>query len=297
MHPHARNWIGVTVKGEPHMLENITTMQTGHSDVNINSDERRRHFIGGSDAKIIMGSDEIALRKLWEFKSGLRPSEDYSGNLVVALGRATEALNTEWYERQTGETVFDVQARLFHPAYEFLAATLDGLTDKGTAIFEAKFMLPWSFSEDAAAAKHMPQLQHNMAVAGRNTARLSILTGGGKWVLITAEADPIYQDALLEAELRFWDCVTSGTPPRPVGAPPPLPKSEVVRIVDMTGSNEWAVLAAQFRNTKRAHDDHVAAKDSLKALIPADAAEAIGQGLRAKRSKTGAVSFEILTGA
>lgn len=279
------------------MRDNTAECIVESSDTNINSDEQRRRFIGGSDAKIIMGSDEVALRKLWEFKCGLRPSEDYSGNLVIALGRTTEKLNTEWYERQTGETVSDMQARMFHPQFGFLAAKLDGLTDKGTAIFEAKFMLPWSFSEEAAAAKHMPQLQHNMAVTSRPMARLSILTGGGKWVLITAEADPIYQDALLEAELRLWDCVRSGTPPRPVGAPPPLPKSEVVRIVDMTGSNEWAVLAAQYRDTKRAHDDHLAAKDSLKALIPADAAEAIGQGLRAKRSKTGAVSFEILAGA
>lgn len=128
---------------------------------------------------------------------------------------------------------------------------MDGLTENGRAIFEAKFMLPWSFSEEAAAAKHMPQLQHNMAVAGRDTARLSILTGGGKWVLITADADPIYQEALLEAELRFWDCVKSGTAPRPIGAPPPLPKAEIIRIADMSGSNEWAVLAPQYRDTKR----------------------------------------------
>ena len=275
-----------------------TNMRTYDTvDSGMNSDEERQRFIGGSDAKIIMGSDETALRKLWEFKRGLRASEDYSGNLVVALGHATEKLNTDWFERQTGSAVSDHQARLFHPAYAFLAATLDGLTENGRAIFEAKFMLPWSFSEEAAAAKHMPQLQHNMAVARRDTAQLSILTGGGKWVLITADADPIYQEALLEAEIRFWDCVKSGNAPRPMGAPPPLPKSEIVRIADMAGSNEWAVLAAKYRDTKQAHDDHLAAKDGLKALIPLDAAEAIGRGLRAKRSKTGAVSFEILAGA
>lgn len=267
------------------------------AEIDINADERRRLFLGGSDAKIIMGSDETAIRKLWEFKRGLRSSEDYSGNLVVALGHATEKLNTDWFERQTGAAVSDHQTRLFHPDYQFLAATMDGLTDNGRAVFEAKFMLPWSFSEEAAAAKHMPQLQHNMAIAGRDTARLSILTGGGKWVLITADADPIYQDALLEAELRFWDCVKSGTAPRPIGAPRPLPKSEIIRIADMNGSNEWAVLAAKYRDTKQSHDDHLAAKDGLKALVPLDAAEAIGRGLRAKRSKTGAVSFELLAGA
>ncbi|WP_439575934.1 YqaJ viral recombinase family protein [Phreatobacter sp.] len=270
------------------------TPEFSHFTQNINSDAARRAFIGGSDAKIIMGTDETALIRLWEFKSGKRPSDDYSNNLVVALGNATEPLNLEWYQKNTGHQVTDSQQRMFHSDYDFIAATLDGLTDNGQSVFEAKFMLPWSFSEEAAAAKHMPQLQHNMEVAGRHSARLSILTGGGKWVLITAEADPIYQAAMVEAELRFWDCVQSGRPPRLLGAAPPPPKAEIIRIVNMNTSNEWAVLAATFRSTKRYYDDHLAAKEGLKALIPADAAEAIGKGLRAKRSKTGAVSFEIL---
>ncbi len=158
-------------------------------------------------------------------------------------------------------------------------------------------MLPWSFSEEAAAAKHMPQLQHNMSISGRSSARLSILTGGGKWVLISADADPIYQEALLEAELRFWDCVKSGTRPAAHWRPSPATKIGDHPHRRYERSNEWAVLAAKYRETKQAHDDHLAAKDGLKALVPVDAAEAIGRGLRAKRSKTGAVSFEILAGA
>ena len=63
-----------------------------------------------------------------------------------------------------------------------MAATLDGVVEPGGAVFEAKFMLPWSFSELAAAEKHMAQLQHNMAVVQTRTAILSIITGGGKWV-------------------------------------------------------------------------------------------------------------------
>ena len=63
------------------------------------------------------------------------------------------------------------------------------------AVFEAKFMLPWSFSEEAAAEKHMAQLQHNMWVAASRMAVLSIITGGG--VEITIAADPLYQHLLL----------------------------------------------------------------------------------------------------
>ena len=50
-------------------------------------------FIGGSDARIIMGNDEAALVRLWREKRGEVEPEDLSGNLIVQLGLATEALN------------------------------------------------------------------------------------------------------------------------------------------------------------------------------------------------------------
>jgi hypothetical protein len=56
-----------------------------------------------------------------------------------------------------------------------MAATLDGLVKETGAVFEAKFMLPWSFAEEAAAEKHMAQLQHNMLVAGTKKSVLSII--------------------------------------------------------------------------------------------------------------------------
>jgi hypothetical protein len=70
-------------------------------------------------------------------------------------------------------------------------------------VFEAKFMLPWSFSEEAAAEKHMAQLQHNMWVTNVRSAALSIITGGGKWIEMTVPADALYQHFLITAERRF----------------------------------------------------------------------------------------------
>src|SRR5215471_7746270 len=122
----------------------------------------RRSFLGGSDARIIMGRDEQALIRLWREKRGEVESEDLSGNLVVQLGLATEALNRRWYEANTGQAVTDIQKRVHHPALHWMGATLDGRVRGSDAVFEAKFMLPWSFSEEAAAEKYMPQLQHNM---------------------------------------------------------------------------------------------------------------------------------------
>ena len=175
-----------------------------------------------------------------------------------------------------------------------MAATLDGRVEATGEVFEAKFMLPWSFSEEAAAEKHMAQVQHNMWVTNARDAVLSIITGGGKWVEITVPADPLYQHLLLTAERKFWRCVQTGEAPRLFGIEPPKPRLEAVRVVDMSSSNSWAEFAATYRRTRSAYEEHEAAKADLKKLVPEDAKEAVGHGLRAKRSKSGAISFELL---
>ena len=142
----------------------------------------------------------------------------------------------------------------------------------------------------------MPQLQHNIWVTNTTGAVLSIITGGGKWVEIKISADPLYQHLLLTAERKFWRSVQSGEPPRLCGIEPPRPRVEAVRTVDMSGSNAWAEFANLYRLTRPAALDHDRAKTELKALVPEDAKEASGHGVRAKRSKSGAISFELLAG-
>jgi predicted phage-related endonuclease len=255
----------------------------------------RRSFIGGSDARIVMGGDEAALLRLWREKRGEAEPRDLSGNLIVQLGLVTEPLNRHWYERNTGQTVECIQHHLRHPVLRWMGATLDGIVASSGVVFEAKFMLPWSFSEEAAAEKHMAQLQHNMWVTNSPLAALSVITGGGKWVEIKISADPLYQHLLLTAEKKFWRCVESGEPPHLFDVEPPRPRIEAVRIVDMSASNAWGEFSSVFRRTREAHLEHENAKTELKALMPEDAKEAIGHGIRAKRSKSGAVSFDVLT--
>jgi predicted phage-related endonuclease len=257
------------------------------------SQKSRRGFLGGSDARIIMGSDEQALIRLWREKRGEIEPEDLSGNLVVQLGLATEELNRRWYEANTGQVITDVQRKIRHPVLGWMGATLDGRVEGSDAVFEAKFMLPWSFSEEGAAKKYMPQLQHNMWVIAARSAVLSVITGGGKWVEILAHADPLYQHLIVTAERKFWRCVESGEPPRLFGVEPPKPRLEAVRIVDMGSSNAWAEFAATFLHTREAHHEHEQAKLELKSLMPEDAKEATGHGIRARRSKAGAISFDL----
>jgi hypothetical protein len=128
----------------------------------------------------------------------------------------------------------------------------------------------------------------------RRTSVLSIITGGGKWVEIAVPADPLYQHLLLTAEKKFWRCVEIGEPPRLFGVDPPRARIEAARVVDMSASNSWAELADVFLRSRQAYAEHERARAELKALVPEDAKEASGHGIRARRSKAGAISFEVI---
>ena len=141
----------------------------------------------------------------------------------------------------------------------------------------------------------MPQLQHNMWVVAARTAVLSVITGGGKWVEILAHADPLYQHLIVTAERKFWRCVESGEQPQLFGVEPPKPRLEAVRIVDMSFVERLGGVRHDLHAHPQAHLEHDQAKAELKSLMPEDAKEAIGHGIRAKRSKSGAISFDLLT--
>src|SRR5207245_2899560 len=108
-------------------------------------------------------------------------------------------------------------------------------------------------------------------------------------------ADPLYQHLLLTAEKKFWRCVESGEPPRLFGVESPRVRIEAMRVIDMSSSNAWAEFSSVFRRTREAYLEHENAKAELKGLVPEDAKEATGHGIRAKRSKSGAVSFDVLS--
>src|SRR6266480_556746 len=289
---HLSHDLGLITRGATFAIEESMKTQ-----VWTKPSESRRFFIGGSDARIIMGNDEAALVQMWREKRGEAEPEDLSGKLIVQLGRETEALNRSCYQRNTGRQVRDVQRHVRHSAIDWMAATLDGIVEGMEAVFEAKFMLPWSFSEDLAAEKYMAQVQHNMWVTHLRSSVLSIITGGGKWVEIAIPMDPLYLTVLVSAEKKFWRCVQSGEVPHLISAEPPRPRVDVIRIVDMSSSNSWGEFAALFRSTRETFLNHERAKSELKALMPEDARECIGHGVRGRRSKSGAVSFDVLATA
>ena len=155
-------------------------------------------------------------------------------------------------------------------------------------------MLPWSFTEEGGGGKIHAAAAAQYVGHQCKSSVLSIITGGGKWVEITITADPLYQHLLSPRRRSSGAASRAASPLRLFGVEPPKPRIEAVRIVDMSASNSWAEFAGVFRSTRSAFLEHEKAKAELKGLMPEDAKEAIGHGVRAKRSKSGAISFDLL---
>lgn len=252
----------------------------------------RRSGIGGSDANAILSGDRDRIVRLWNEKRGLVPAEDLSSVLPVMLGTWTEAFNRQWYERETGHLVSRVGASLACQKHAFRRCTLDGYIEARDCVFEAKHVGAFYKSDDVLE-RYMPQLQHNMAVTGAPLAVLSVIFGNQRWETFEVASDWLYQEDLLIAEARFWDCVRSGE--EPVPAPlPASPKPVGFREMCLEGNNEWAVAALDWivwRDAARQHKDAAA---TLKQLVEADVIRAFGHGIEIKRSKSGSLTIREL---
>ena len=113
-----------------------------------------------------MGEDEAARIRLWTVKT----RRGRTGGFVEIPHRparcVTEDLNRRWYEVNSGQVVTDVQNTFGIRVFPGWRPRLMGEWDSSGAVFEAKFMLPWYFSEETAL-RMRPQLQHNMWVVAR----------------------------------------------------------------------------------------------------------------------------------
>lgn len=252
----------------------------------------RRKGLGGSDANIIMGGDDAKLLQLFDQKRGEGEVEDLSDVIPVLMGTITEPLNRYIYTKRTGRKVGRVGDSLTHPVYTFMRCSLDGIstTEAGYgALWEAKHVNPFNFDIDNILAKYQPQLQHGMSVANLPFAILCVLVGTQRWEMLEVPADIYYQDALIERETAFWECVRSGVPPVSLPAPPPPKREGVLREVDMEelGSNLFGFYAAQWLETKQYATSFDIAEKNIKELVEPDVGLATGYGIVAKRDKAG----------
>ena len=247
--------------------------------------EFRSKLLGGSDANIIMSGDEEKILQLWKVKTGQEPDSDLSDVLPVQMGVFTEPFNIQWFTKNTIRSVTDQGVQKISLQHSFMGCTLDGMTDDGETVFEAKHVSAFTKDEEVLD-RYYPQLTHNMLVCGVKKAVLSVFFGNHKWEKFDVSLDDLYADILIGQEKNFWDCVLSKTPPVAVKINAPI---DAVRRVDMTGSNEWANYAVQLQTNsvgKKLYDE---ASSKLKSLVEEDVAEAFGHGIRIKRDKRGAL--------
>ena len=160
------------------------------------------------------------------------------------------------------------------------------------AVFEAKHTNSF-VKADEVLERYMPQLQHNMAVAGADRAVLSVIFGNAKYEMFEVAADWLYQLDLMKAEQAFWSAVLSGEPPVAV-EPPPAPRPVATRELSFEGNNAWASAAADWLETGKAAKTHASACKTLKDLLDDDVGRAFGHGIEAKRSKAGAITIREL---
>jgi len=250
--------------------------------------EFRLNVIGGSEANILMGGDDVKILHLWRQKIGEVGSDDLSDILPVQMGLFTEPLNRYWYEKQTGHKLTSINETRISIDHPFMGCTLDGMTYSGKAVWDAKHTSAFSKAEDIIQ-RYKPQMFHNMICCDVKMAVISVFYGNHKWEEIDFDWDQEYADRLLAVEEEFWRCVKQKIEPVIIA---PKYDGPVERKVDMTGNNAWAAAASDFSKTQQAAKDHEASKKTLKELIEPDVKEAYGHGIIATKSSTGAVTIK-----
>lgn len=256
---------------------------------------RRKTYLGGSEANIIMSGDEERILQLWREKLGLAEAEDLSNVLQVQLGAYTEPFNRAWYTKITGRPVACVGEERQSLTHDWMGCTLDGMVMSGPfedRVFEAKHVSAFA-KQDEIFARYLPQLTHAMLVCEVARADLSVIYGNHKHEILETTLDDGYAEALMEAEHAFWLCVQNRVPPSAVEVKAPVPAT---RTVVMQGSNEWAAAAADWCAHRVAAKHFDAATKALKALTPDDAVEAYGHRVIVKRSKAGSLTVSEMKG-
>lgn len=254
-----------------------------------------RYGIGASDARRIATGD---WHQLYLEKVGEAEPEDLSRVFRVQLGVHTEDFHLDWLERREGWAIRERNVRYVSNAEPFMFAHIDGWIAQLHQPIEVKHSNGRATARESAVF-YMAQLQHIMAVTMNEDMRFSVIAGNDEPELAKVARNDEYLADLIELERSFWWHVENRVPPEitPTGTQAKLAEVAAVTVIDglkpydMTGSNEWASLATDYRNNFDAARVFEEAKAGLKQLVPPDASQCTGHGLTIKRDKRGALRF------
>jgi predicted phage-related endonuclease len=243
----------------------------------------------------LMTGDKAKIMAVWRELCGdpAHEEEDLSDIWAVQLGSLTESLNLDWYEKIQNKPITKRGEVIVHPNYDWAAATLDGFDATIPGPVECKHVSGFEKAE-VVLQRYQPQLHWQMEVTQTRKCAFSVINGGRQPHVEIVEYDKDYADELMARALRLMEHVWNMTPPVELE---PVELKRISRLVDynMTGNNQWAAAAADYLSHHKAAKLFKSAEETIRGIIPNDAASATGYGLIAKRDKANRVSIKPLS--
>ena len=254
----------------------------------------RKGFIGGSDMRRIMDGQWV---DLWEEKLGLVEPEDLSDNLAVQLGTHTEDFNIKWFEKNFN-TITGNHQQEYRMQYENapLKATIDGVTNDGTAVVECKHTYERNTME-GCLKMYMPQIQFYLWVSVHDGCYLSVIFGNRRWECVYVQKDWDYIKKMQVMVKEFWQCVQDNT--RPFGdnlaEPVSIDNIKVDGLVrrDASSDNEFISRCHDYIQHETNAKLFESAKSDLKAMVGDDEREVYCDLLSIKRDKRGSLRVTV----
>lgn len=272
----------------------------------------RKSTIGGSDINRLASGDPHEINALFEEKMEGR-STDLSMVWPVVMGHVTEELNTEWCQVKQNIEIIDRQRVIRGVEHTFMRCTLDGAVRnyKGRgAVFDAKFTMgrpmrgeEWSDVIPRLVRKYTPQLHWNAYLLEEAEGKrvdyglLSILRGGNEPTFHEVKIDRNYTESLIELGKFFMACMELGYYPDEMERPEiPVPpeEREPVDMTETTHDPKWKQWAGLWVQTAGAADTFKKAESEIKKLVPKNASEAFGHGIRVKVAKNNSKKIEVM---
>jgi hypothetical protein len=264
--------------------------------------EQRRNVLTGTDARRIVEGDWLSL---WREKRGLAEPVDLTHAWKPRLGLHTEPLHAWWHSHTEGVDLIVCPDRpCYFPDVDDIPAHYAATFDRWDAANDCPFEMKHSHARNCltdAAAFYMPQIQWQLIVSGCERAKFSLICGNEEPDWAWVDADLGYQKRLRMQADTFWELVTTGIEP-PEDVAPNGPLKALARTVPLDGlkpydysqHNEWCVKAARYVETKAIADECEQLKTELKELVPADAKEVTGAGVKISRNKKGALTLRVV---
>ena len=275
------------------------------------SQNERLTTVGGSDINTLTSGNAERIHNLYLRKRGELDPDDLSTVWPVLLGHITEELNLEWCQYKNGFEIINRQAVLVSKKHPIMRCTLDGSVPKyrgKQAVIDAKFTMgrpmageEWRDVIPRLCKQYSPQLHRNAYLLEETTGKkcpyglLSIIRAGNEPTLHEIKIDPLYQAELIGLANYFMGCVEMGVAPTELPiSEAPVPPEETVP-VSMDGNPHWKQWADVYVQTVGAMDACKKAETQIKKLVPKNASEAFGHGIKVKVSKNKSKRIEVET--